>query len=386
MVIRVSRWTSSVLALLRKRKYLYLLVAVVTVVSTASTSWSLLRTARHSISLSSVSGFESVVAVLTPAVHGASDRSPEPTAPALAANAAPGLTILFALIGRDVASELPYVLRNIERLHLAAKLRRGHVLLVENDSTDSTVHVFTAWLNAIRGNAGLTGEVRTFTWNTGKKDLSILARARDVYLQAVRSQEYDWVELLVPIDTDMCYPWDVAAMAEVLEELSAHAAAWDAAFANGVCGWYLEPANSTGGVETVRNSAHPDVRPVYCDHFAFMDANRSKHHGFDILLRPHTACNEPAPLRAWEPTCIRLSQTLSTIPVLSAFGGMGLYRVEALRSRPQCTHMSLHQFSNGCEHVNLNLCLADAGARLIIVPRLVVNWYESVLAVLDKSI
>ena len=356
-----------------------LLLATAAVFSafSTSTSWSRIRASRHSFSRSNVSVLGSFSGIGSTA-RVASD-APSPGVPALAVSAASELTILFVLIGRDVADELPYVLRNIERLHLAARLRRGHVLLIENDSTDSTAHVFTAWANASRQAANLTGEVRSFTWNTGKKDLNILARARDVYLQAVRNQEYEWAELLVPIDTDMCYPWDVTAMAAVLHELSAHTAAWDAAFANGVCGWYLEPANSTVGVETVRNSAHPEVRPVYCDHFAFIDANRSKHHGFDVLLRPHTACNEPAPPRAWEPTCSHLSPSLSIIPVLSAFGGMGVYRIEALRSRPQCTHMSSHQFSNGCEHVNLNLCLADAGARLIIVPRLVVNWYESAI-------
>jgi hypothetical protein len=53
-----------------------------------------------------------------------------------------GTSVVIGLIGRDVGNELPYVLRNIERLQKAAQFKRTVVLLVENDSVDDTVSVF----------------------------------------------------------------------------------------------------------------------------------------------------------------------------------------------------------------------------------------------------
>ena len=44
------------------------------------------------------------------------------------------LEVAFALIGRDVAHELPYIFNNIMRL--TSKFKRSHIIFVENDSGD----------------------------------------------------------------------------------------------------------------------------------------------------------------------------------------------------------------------------------------------------------
>lgn len=110
------------------------------------------------------------------------------------------LTVAFALIGRDVAHELPYVLRNIERL--MALFKRSHVILVENDSIDTTVDVFNAWANSMSNSTTTLGEARvlSMTQSTrGKKDFKALADARNVYLEFLMRPEFQDVDFMIPM-------------------------------------------------------------------------------------------------------------------------------------------------------------------------------------------
>jgi hypothetical protein len=215
------------------------------------------------------------------------------------ASGAPGcaardLTVAFALIGRDVAHELPHVLSNVERL--GAAFKRAHVLMVENDSADDTVGVFAAWAAAARAARPGWGALRAHSLPSrqgAKKDLGLLAKARNAYIELLQGEEFEDVDFIIPVvrrprwgcewwrgpgsggadpqksgffssgppklctssfrcchnrgtknvctalqDTDMCFPWDVALQAEVITNLlPSFAAEWHVLFANGVCGW-----------------------------------------------------------------------------------------------------------------------------------------------------
>jgi hypothetical protein len=65
------------------------------------------------------------------------------------------------------------------------------------------------------------------------------------------------------------------------------------------------------------------------------------------------------------------------IPVRSAFGGLGIYRADVLRQHPTCVYSSRTDGRTDfmeCEHVPLNLCLHEKGAKQFISTGLLVQW------------
>lgn len=341
--------------------------------------------------------------------------------------------MLFGLIGRDVAGELPHVLRNIERLASQPVFRSAHVLLVENDSADNTTGVMADWAARAAAASGgrVTGAVHSLPpQHSSKKTLGILAKARrrrragrprpacatlrlalhttlsvarpspslaprslarsptppqvrNVYLDEARAGDY---RLLIAVDTDMCTPWDVAQQAQVLSNLlPGRGSDWHVASANGVCGWYADDSHIPGGaaphaaVKAPINSRAPGVRPIYCDLFALHTLTR-RPDGWNVLLPPGQC--EAVPSRAWQPECSRLAGE-AAFQVRAAFGGLTVYDVPFLRGPgAKCAYASNHM-GGGCEHTPLNFCLNDAGARLFVVTRLVVNWEGCEGPVLD---
>jgi hypothetical protein len=152
---------------------------------------------------------------------------------------------MFGVIGRDVAQELPYVLANIASL--AVHFKEAHVIFVENDSADNTRAVFQAWSDKFVGSShNRSAKLLTFQpASRGKKSLKVLAAARNRYLQQLALPEYDGVDFLIAVDTDMCFPWDVAGIVGVLNDLLPSAGRdWHALFANGACGWYASIAGN----------------------------------------------------------------------------------------------------------------------------------------------
>jgi hypothetical protein len=274
-------------------------------------------------------------------------------------------SVVFALIGRDVASELPYVLDNIARLHVSARFHRSHVILVENDSADGTRQVFdTFW--SVHALPHLTASIMGVdVGGRGRKDLSVLGTARNVYLEAAKN-EHTWADLLIAIDTDMCFPWDTDEHRRVLRLL--RDSPWDALYANGVCGVYT---NINGTVtEVERLSTDPRAEHVYCDMFAFRDLHNPNQHGsFDVKLPPDGGCGSNPP-GSWTPDC-EVHAGVPVVPVAAAFGGLGVYRLSTLRRLPQCVYGTR---GGDCEHNALNACLRGEGAQLWLVPRLRVDW------------
>ncbi len=108
------------------------------------------------------------------------------------------LVVLFALIGRDAGGHLPVVLRNIERL--GRRFHRAHVVLVENDSVDNTVAVFSDWAaNYTRQRSSTKTKVISFSaGGLGKKNLNALAMARNRYIDAL-IQHFPRADYLIPV-------------------------------------------------------------------------------------------------------------------------------------------------------------------------------------------
>jgi hypothetical protein len=182
-------------------------------------------------------------AVVTDQAAGSSKLSQysAPNAPdsSKAPSAVSGTGVMFGVIGRDVADELPYVLANIAGL--AVHFKEAHVIFVENDSADNTRAVFTAWSDKFIGSSrNRTAKLLTFQpVSQGKKALKVLAQARNCYLDQLALPAYAGVDFLITVDTDMCFPWDMPGMLRVLNDLLPAAGRdWHALYANGACGWY----------------------------------------------------------------------------------------------------------------------------------------------------
>lgn len=327
-----------------------------------------------------------------------------PSLPVTAPTPAAGINILFALIGRDVATELPYVLRNIERLTLALRRRRvgtgkpllshSRVLLVENDSIDDTVAVMRRVGERMRkaSNGVIDFEVRSLQHLRGnKKDFTALARARNEYLAVVRNESspISW-DYLIAVDTDMCHPWNVTAHADALAALLPSAGQeWHALLANGICpgGWRRpNPSNASDpeGVPAPVNSREADAFPIYCDMLAFRDTDGVRPPDFPIRLHPgqceHGSGPQPQP---WAPTCESIAGQ-PTFRVSSGFGGLAVYHGDTLRDHPACVYSSGVDWME-CEHLSFSRCLHDAGAQLRVGPSLLINW-EGCEGLLDSEL
>jgi hypothetical protein len=171
------------------------------------------------------------------------------------------ISVMFRMIGRDVAEELPYVLANIGKL--ASYFKAAHVVLVENDSADGTCSVFTTWATAFTSSSSHNRAAKLLSFKpvtSGKKNLQVLAQARNVYLQELAKPEYAAVEYLIVVDTDMCFPWDVVNIIKVFNGLlPAAGREWHVLYANGVCGWYQKHID--GSSEEVPFSTPGEERP-----------------------------------------------------------------------------------------------------------------------------
>ncbi|KAL6763378.1 hypothetical protein V8C86DRAFT_291205 [Haematococcus lacustris] len=285
-------------------------------------------------------------------------------------------TVLVALIGRDVAAELPWVLLNIEREAAALKFATTTVMLVSNDNADDTQAVFTSWASKVAAATGgrVRGDLRMLPagQKRSKKSLPVLAEARNVYLAALEEVQYQTVEWLLVVDTDMCTPWPVRRHVRIITDLAPHV---DVLLAHGACSGLLG-----GGAPWHSNSA-----AFYCDNFALRSPTAGLERVFDISQEekfwwvPGTCRGSPH-ARSHLPCGFAINGTAvghAVVEVAAAFGGWAMYRANLLRSQPggppPCRHSTESVME--CEHVSLNKCLREQHhARQYVATGLVVEW------------
>jgi hypothetical protein len=283
------------------------------------------------------------------------------------------INVLFGMIGRDIATELPYVLRNIESL--AVHFKQAQVVLVENDSSDDTRAVFEAWGNAFQG-PNRTATLVTLPPGSrrGKKDISLLARARNAYIEQLGLPAHAEVDVLIAVDSDMCFKWDTVRMVRVINVLlPGLGSAWHVLYANGVCGWYR-------GLQTPKQEEvpphTPGAAPVYCDLLALRDTLDVAHVMTPTSLVSLTpgSCDfsHMSNLSAASFRCGEFNGE-HIVPVQAAFGGWAMYDARLLRpSKRACKH---DPHAGGCEHWSMSKCLVQEwNATQIVAPAVVVDW------------
>lgn len=210
--------------------------------------------------------------------------------------------VLITGVCKNVAPCLPNMIHKIESL--GSYFKDYRVVIYENNSTDQTVQLLREW-------AKRNPRLILFSENLSESELlartelrggggtkpnrmELIAYARNVVLQEVMSPGYDDFKFVITTDMDFREGWYVNS---VLTAFS-HVKPWDAIFANGIT-----PTN------------------YYWDRFAFRDYDRP--FGPELL--------DKAFWREVWGAKMNLLPNRGLIPVYSAFGGIGIYKREALK-------------------------------------------------------
>jgi hypothetical protein len=247
----------------------------------------------------------------------------------------------FVGIARNCAPHLGAVLKNLAQL--SSLYDEATFVFVVSDSSDDTVSMLARWISA--GRAG-----RVIDLGNLEKDLprrtERLAFARNAYLDELRRSKADYDHLIVvDLDDVLVPPVSAADFEKALKWLDA-VPAKAAVFAN--------------------------ARPRYYDLWALRHPFWLPH---DCWQRVHfrEAGEQTVELEIREVygKMIKIRRSDRPVRVLSAFGGIAVYRLGlALKGR----YVGIDALDREtCEHVAFNQSVREAGGQLYIYPPLMVE-------------
>lgn len=247
---------------------------------------------------------------------------------------------VFVGVARNCESHLRGVLDNLARM--GALYREASFIFVVSDSQDRTIPLLHEWLaNGRRGRVINLGNLeQQLPLRTQR-----IAFVRNACMDQVREGEEATCDHLVVVDLD-----DVLA-APMSTEAFLRAAHW------------LDAAPARGGVFANGWPRYYDIwalrHEVWCPHDCwhpvwFRDPGQDE---YDLQIREVFA------------RMIRIPLWMPPVKVLSAFGGLGIYKLRfALGGR----YVGVDERGREiCEHVAFNKAVRDAGGDLYIFPKLV---------------
>jgi Cryptococcal mannosyltransferase 1 len=247
-------------------------------------------------------------------------------------------SVVIAGCARDCEAFLPAVLQNISRI--ANLYSQAAFVFVENDSRDNTREILHRWLNE-RANSflvcltGLTAQERRRT--------ARLSIARNAYMEAVHYHHLAKLDHLLVLDFDI-------VNTNVISEDSLTAAIR-----------FLDSSPQNAAV-FANQLPYYDIwalrHDVWCPEDCWAQiANRRPY------LPRHRAIE-----RYFTSRQIRISPDSPPVAVRSAFGGLGIYKLDFVRAARYVG--LLDDGSEICEHVAFNEAAVRAGGMLYIYPRL----------------
>jgi hypothetical protein len=260
---------------------------------------------------------------------------------------------------KNVSINLPAVLQNIDRL--SQLFEKTAFIFVENDSTDNTVEILQSWGNsrkdfAIRSLTGLDKAIQPRTMR--------LETCRNLYLAALKKTKpftADDVVIMLDMDDVNSNPIEVSGF------LTAHD--------------HLIEREDVAAVTAIQQGAYYDLWALrHPEHF-----NRDLWEDvIDIALAENL--QDPEPFERVFATCdTQFISRESPTEVDSAFGGLGIYKFNALVRNPipyvgQHTKFLLDGGTNfyrmqRCEHVSFHLGFKTLGMKMVIHPSLVNGGY-----------
>lgn len=259
---------------------------------------------------------------------------------------------------RDCDSRLK---SNIPKIEALRKLfRSSSVVIIENDSKDNTKEVLTRWRHEAENVTLLMKDFHVNTFKPTNSDvlpayskhrIERMSLYRNMYMDVLANQPSDYV---IVIDLDLLD----FSIPGILHSLG-HRDEWDTITANGICASPLK---------------HFYKGNVYYDTFAYMEHGDTRPRNVRMLM-------------AYQKQLKSIGQQDGLIKIESAFGGLALYRYEALMSaRYSAQENKEKQIEALCEHISLHRQMATAGFDKIFINPKMVAVYESFLSRMHKLI
>lgn len=242
------------------------------------------------------------------------------------------LSVIFCGITRDNAREIQAVLRSIDE---TGNLFGDYATVVfENDSTDATRDLLCAWRDSSSHKVKLICETH---YINKRPNLQFLAYCRNRYLQEINKPEYDSFTHVIMVDFDMAYGWPPGSIINSFRHSE-----WDVMAANGIF-------TSMGHM---------------WDAFAFRTEELNEPYSsakYGPIENFWPLINTDRYHRIYPPT-------MRPFPVLSAFGGLCIYRKEVLSG------IGYDEASEDCEHVSLHASIRARGGRIYMNPAMLIKY------------
>lgn len=246
-------------------------------------------------------------------------------------------SIIIGLLARDCRDS---VLRNQPRIErLGAYFEDYQVVAVENDSVDGTQQVLCDW-------AAENSRVVVDSFTDHSQRLADSSETRISHMVWLRNRLLEDIrqlpapDLVMMMDIDI-YGFDVEG---VIDSIHQAPDGWGALLANGR---FMLP-----------NGQY--LKSQY-DQYAFLACDEEMDATLHFLPRRGRRLDLQV-------------QQCDYYPVSSAFGGIGIYRYEAIMNLQYCTVMANNVYHDAfCEHVPFHLKLIENGWQNYVSRRLVVN-------------
>lgn len=264
-------------------------------------------------------------------------------------------SVVMCALARDCEDSLR---KNIPRVGEMRKMfERSAVIVIENDSKDQTKELLYGWQKNSPGVHVISEDLNTVTIPEASSSNSYpatslyriekMASYRNKYMQWIESQEEGY-DLVIMIDIDV----PDFSMEGIYESIRSAPQGWGALFANG----YTD----------TRVLGKP-VYSMYYDMYAYMERWPKQ--------KPYVTYGK---LFAEKKKMNQKLENCDYLPVLSAFGGIGVYRAEAIAGlRYQAVANGDQYLEALCEHVPFNKSVADRGFQSYICSRMKVYYGKS---------
>jgi hypothetical protein len=230
-------------------------------------------------------------------------------------------------ISRDNANDFFVMKRHIE--FLGSQLDDYRVVIVENDSKDRTKELLKKWAT---DNPRVTIISKDFH-NKKRPSMQFLADVRNMYIDEVNQSKYDEFNLLIVIDMDMSYGFDIRGIYHSFATFDT----WDAIASNGV-------SNQKGEMY--------DAFAFRNAEFLFAHYDKPKTYWPEIIPKIQRAYLVNTPL----------------VVVDSAFGGLAIYKRKKLNA---CKYASIKE---DCEHIEFHKCLKQNGGKMFMSPSQLIRY------------
>jgi hypothetical protein len=265
--------------------------------------------------------------------------------------------IAFVGLAQNCAQHLPAVLRNIE--NMATLASESAFLFLENDSTDNTKAILSGW-GSNRPNFTLLNFDGLNSLGVRTVKLEIL---RNTYVECLRNyqnlKEYDYA-ILIDMDDMATWPVDISELDKSIKFIDSDPQA-AAVFANQLGSYY-----------DVWAFRHKD----YCPGDAWEEVMDYKAAHLEVT-------DEEAFNQTFKKRVHTFLPSQKPFEVDSAFGGMGIYRMNYILKNPNPylgskikslpTQDGLFKISRRqfCEHVHFNAGIRAQGGKLFVWPALI---------------